>query len=322
MNFMTLHQHIIQKFREEYLASISPIIDRASPVSMAKRWDLLFQCSISPNLEMIDPELQDSLLNLYQVHSLDFLFPKYFGNDEQWGAIVSPRISTTTGGPIAFIEHWFVTDPRDLTLVIESVKSRWPFDFEAIWIPLCPGHRCASFLQQQENVCLKECAYVADWSRSKPEVLSGTKFSQLTYSTNQKVNAWWPDLFRELSREESAATSEREMTSLKKRMEPCLRTGGIVNLHDDWGLAAHISWSQGSEAELLIPQCWNIPFIFVRSDLRGQGMAKHLYGLAAQKMVFDEMPLVCTRVQSPKQPSWKALESVGAERVMEYYKVG
>ncbi len=322
MNPPTLHQHIIQKFCEEYLASISPLITRASKVSLAQRWEVFFQCSIAPPPEMIDPELRDSMLNLYQVPSLDYLLPKYLGEEEQRGAIVSPRVATATGTPIAFVEHWFVTDPKDLTLVVESVKKHWPFPFDAIWIPLCPDHRCASFLAGWENARLEECVYVADWGCSKPEVLSATKFSQFTCSTNQELIAWWPDFLRALNRDGVGQRSEDEVISLKRAMESCLRTGGIVNLYDHQGLAAHVSWRKGSQAELLIPQCWNVPYIFVRDDLRGQGVAKHLYALASQHMALDEIPLICARVQAENLPSQKVLEAVGAEKVLDYYTVG
>ncbi|MDA0738571.1 MAG: hypothetical protein O2999_07600 [Nitrospirae bacterium] len=322
MNSPTLHQHMIQKFCEEYLASISPLITRASKVSLVQRWEVFFQCSIAPSPGMIDPELLDSMLNLYQVASLDGLLPKYLGVEEQWGAIVSPRVATDTGAPIACIEHWFVTDPKDLTLVVESVKQHWPFPFEAIWIPLCPEHRCASFLAGWENARLEECVYVADWGCSRPEVLSLTKFSQFTCSMNQELNAWWPDLFRELDRDGSPLKSEHEVLSLKRMMESCLQTGGILNLYDYRGLAAHVSWLKGSEAELLIPQCWIVPYIFVRDDLRGQGFAKHLYALASQHMALDEIPLVCARVQAENLPSQKVLEAVGVEKVLDYYTVG
>jgi len=322
MNSPTLHQHIIQKFCEEYLASISPLITRASKVSLAQRWEVFFQCSIAPSPEMVDPELRDSMLNLYQVSSLDCLLPKYLGVEEQWGAIVSPRVATDTSAPIACIEHWFVTDPKDLTLVVESVKKHWPFPFEAIWIPLCPEHRCASFLAGWENARLEECVYVADWSCSRPEVLLPTKFSQFSCSTNQELNAWWPDLFRALDLSDSGLISEGEVASLKKGMVSCLQTGGIVNLSDHRGLAAHVSWFKGSEAELLIPQCWNVSYVFVRDDLRGQGVAKHLYALASQHMALDEIPLVCARVQAENLPSQKVLEAVGAEKVLDYYTVG
>ena len=319
---MHLSPDIIQKFREEYLASLPPIIDAASTVSLAQRWEVLLQCSISPRAELISPDLLSALLDLYQVTFLEQLLPKYLGEDSQWGAVVSPRMANTTGEPIAFVEQWFVVEPSNLRSLVAAVKARWPFPFSAIWIFLSPRHRCASYLSGWEAARLEECAYVADWGRARPAVPSVTKFSQFSCSLNQEMNVWWPDLFQELNRDGSASRSDGEVTSLKRGMEFCAKTGGIVNLYDARGLAAHISWSQGSEADLLIPQCWSIPFIFVRADLRGRGLAKHLYAFASQNMALEKIHFICARVQGENQASGKALESVGAERVMEYYTVG
>lgn len=321
MNRLTLHKNIVQKFREEYLATVSPIIEHASPISLAQRWNVLFQCSIAPQPEWIAPDFLMAMLDMYQVPSYENLLPRYFGNEECWGAIVSPRVATTTGEPIAFIEHWFVSDPGDLEQITEAVKKLWPFPYAAIWIPITPGHRCASMIKGLESGCLKECAYVADWDRSRPEVRSVTKFSQFSCSTNQDLDSWWPDFCQVLSRGGTAPIPEFGIASLRKTMEACPQNGGIVTLQDDQGLAAHVSWYKGSDAELLIPQCWNIPYIFVRDDLRGQGLAKYVYALASQNMAFDEIPLVCARAQADNQPSIKALETVGAERVLEYYTV-
>lgn len=322
MSSLTLHQNIVQKFHEEYLAAVSPIVEQASPVSLAQRWDVLFQCSIAPKPEWMAPDSLAAMLDLYQVPSHEHLMPKYLGDDFHWGAIVSPRVATTTGEPIAFIEHWFVTDPGDLDHVVEAVKTQWPFPYSAIWIPMAPRHRCAPFINELESVNLKECAYVADWGRARPEVSSATKLSSFSCATNQALDSWGPDFCHVLKQGRAALIPERERASLRKRIESCLQTGGIVNLHDDQGLAAHVSWCQGSEAELLIPQCWNVPYIFVRHDLRGQGLAKHMYALAAQNMGLDEIPLICARVQEDNLPSVRALEAVGAERVLEYYTVG
>lgn len=322
MTSQSLSQNIVQKFREEYLAAVAPIVGQASPVSLVQRWDVLFQCSIAPKPEWIAPDLLATMLDLYQVPSHDQLLPKYLGNEEQWGAIVSPRVGTSTGEPIAFIEHWFVTDPSDLEQGVDAIKKLWPFPFQSIWISMSPQHRCVPYIKEWKHTCLAECAYVADWSHSRPEPRSATKFNELTCSTNQAVDSWWPELCREMIRDDVGLKSGREIDSLGKEMVLCLQTGGIVNLYDHRGFAAHVSWCKGGEAELLIPQCWNVPFIFVRSDLRGQGLAKHVYALASQKMVLDEIPLVCARVQADNQPSVKALDAVGAERVLEYYTVG
>ncbi|MDT7043532.1 hypothetical protein [Candidatus Nitronereus thalassa] len=318
---MNLSQDIIQKFREEYLTSLPPIIDRASTVRLSHRWDGLFQCSITPRAELISPDLLSSMLDLYQVPSFEQLLPKYLGEDAQWGGIVSPRVANITREPIAYVEQWFVSDPGDLKTLIEAIKTRWPFPFAAIWIPLSPRHRCASILPGWESARLAECAYVADWGCTRPDVPSVTKFNQFSCALNQGLDEWWPDLFQELNRDISASKADSEISSLKNSLESCLRTGGILTLHDVRGMAAVISWARGSDAELLIPQCWNIPCIFVRPDLRGQGLAKHLYALASQNMLLEENPFMCARVHGENQASCKALESVGAERVMEIFTV-
>lgn len=318
---MIISQRIIEKLRAEYLSVVSPIIEQASTISLVQRWNALFQCSIAPKPEWIAPEVMASMLDVYHVASVEELLPKYLGNAEQWGAVVSPRIATTTGKPIAFIEHWFVTEPSDLEQVVDAVKTQWPFFCEAIWIPISPRHRCAPLVKAWNSIHVQEYAYVANLSRNHAVEISN-QFSQYSISTNQDVNSWWPVMYGELIREGKGRMSEDEMTSLKIGMKSSLITGGILNLNDSVGLAAHISCSHGSDAELLIPQCWNVPFVFVRDDLRGQGLAKYLYLLASQIMNFEDISLVCARVQAENQPSWKVLEAIGAEREMELYCVG
>ena len=321
MNGSELPSRIIQKFREERLSTVSSIISRASPILVEQRWDVLFQCSLDPKVEWIVPDLLETMLSVYHVPSYEQLIPKYLGDDDHWGAIVAPRVATTTGEPIAFIEHWFVTDPCDVANMVLTVSARWPLPCRGIWFPLCPQHRCAPFVKGWNKAGLQECVYVADWNRFNLEVTSSKEFSHLTCSTNENLDAWWPDFCRLVTRDGGTALRKSEMASLRKQMEFCQQDGCIINLYDNQGLAAHVSWLIGSEAELLIPQCWNVQYIFVRDNLRGQGVGRYLYGLASQNMALNDPSLVSARVQAESQGSVKALEAVGAERVLEYYAV-
>jgi len=321
MNSLALHQNRIQKFRDEFLSVASPVIQYASDISLAQRWNLLFQWSLNPKTELMDPDLQASLIDRYQVSSLTQLASTYLGNEDVWGAVVAPRIHTPTGDPIACFEHWFVTHPRDLQEAVDAVPPVWPFPFRSIWIPVSPSHRVVSCLKDWEPAHLQERAYVVDRRHSRPIAPSSTLLKAFSSSINPPLNIWWSEFCRMLTRKEVPDISKRTLHSLQKGVSACLETGGVLNLHDQYGLAGHVSWNKGSEPELLIPQCWTIQYIFVRQDLRGRGLARQLYALAFQNMVLDEVPLVCARVSAPNVSSWKALEGVGAERVMEYYAV-
>lgn len=322
MDSLTLHRDIVQKFREEFLSAVSPTIKHASSVSAEQRWGALFQCTISPNPDLIPLPLLASMLDLYQVSSPKQLVPKYLGNNEQWGAIVSPRVGTKTGQRIAFIEHWFVTKPEDFLHAVDTVKNLWPLPFDEIWMPISPQHRCALFIKERKDARLQECAFVANWGSACPLDPSGGIKSQFSFFTNQNLESWWQDFYQEVSRNPRVPISEGEIGSLKKGMDSCSQTGSIVNLYDKKGFAGHISWSKANEPELLIPECWNIHYVFLRSDLRGQGVSQSLYALAAQLMDLTRVPLVCARVEAENWPSLHSLEDVGAERVIEYLKVG
>ncbi len=322
MNTLTVPQYIVPKFRDEYLAAVSPIVEQASSISLVQRWDVLFQCSIAPKREWMAPDFLATMLDVYQVLSHDQLMPKYLGNEEHWGAIVSPRIDTASGKPIAYIEHWFVSQSNDLEQVVEAIKKLWPFPFQAIWIAMSPQHRCVPFIQERKNACVKEYVYVADWSHSRPEPTSSTNFHEFTCLPNEPLDSWWRDFTQALNRDGKEWISEREIDSMRKGMQLSLKTGGLLNLYDLHGLAAHISWSKGSEIELLLPECWNITYIFVREDLRGQGLATYMYALASQNMSLVDISLICAHAQAAKPSSCQALESVAAERVLTFYAIG
>ncbi len=319
MNSLTLSQNIIQRFRAEYLSSVSPIIEHASTVSLAQRWNLLFQCSIQPKSELIDPEVQTMLMDLYQVATLEDLSPKYVGEGERWGAIISPRIGTWARKRVACIDHWFVANPADFFTMLDRVKTEWSFPCDAIQLPISPNHRSVSFLAEWPQACLEECVYAAAWGATRPPLLSSKAFKEFSFVHDQDLDAWWPDFCRLLEPESLGLESENVKSQLRKGMERSLHSGGILNVYDHQGLAGHVSWYRGSDAELLIPECWQIHYVLVRPNLRGQKVAQYLYALAARRMKLEQVSLVCARVQGANFHSRKALEAVGAENVLEYY---
>ena len=319
MNSLTLSQNIIQRFRAEYLTSVSPIIEHASTVSLAQRWNLLFQCSIQPKSELIDPEVQTMLMDLYQVAILEDLSPKYIGEGERWGAIISPRIGTWTRKRVACIDHWFVSSRSDLLPMLDRVKAEWHLPCDAIQLPISPNHRSVSFLAEGPQACLEECVYAADWGATRPPLLSSKVFKEFSFFHDQDLNAWWLDFCRLLEPEFLGPEPENVKSQLRKGMERSLHSGGILNVYDHQGLAGHVSWYRGSDAELLLPQCWRIHYIVVRPNLRGQKVAQYLYALAARRMKLEQVSLVCARVQAANFHSRKAFEAVGAENVLEYY---
>ena len=319
MNRLTLHQNIVQKFRESYLVAVPPVIERASSVSLAQRWDVLFQYSTQPKSELINPDVQTMLMDLYQVETLGDLSPKYVGEGVRWGAIISPRIGTWERKRVACIEHWFVTNPADLLTMLDRVKVEWDLPCDAIQLPISPNHHSVLFLAEWPQVCLEECAYVADWGRQRPPLLTSKVFKEFSFFHNQDLDAWWPDFCRLLEPESLGPELEKVNSQLRKVMERSLHSGGILNVYDHQGLAGHVSWYRGSDAELLIPQCWQIHYIVVRPNLRGQNVAQYLYALAARRMNVDHVPLVSARVQGANVHSRKAFEAVGAENVMEHY---
>ena len=321
MNGLTLHSDIVRKFRDEYLSSVPPVIAQASTVPVAQRWNALFQCSIAPKAEWVAPDIRGALLDLYRVSSIEKLIPKYFGDDDRWGAIVSPRVETETGERIAFIEHWFVTHPGDIERMILAIKSQWSLPFDMIFLPASPHHRCRSFLADWSQARLCECAYVAEWGRSQPAMPSAWRSNQYSCFTNQNLDSWWPEFCLLLGRYDAAPMLDRTVAALRNGMKHCLQTGGIVTLYDGQGLAAHVSWAKGSEAELLLPRCWNIHYVWVRPDLRGQGMSKYLYAVIGRQLDVEGIPLVCARAQADNLPSLKNFEGVGGERVREYYNI-
>ncbi len=319
MNRLTLHQNIVQKFRESYLGAVPPVIERASSVSLAQRWDVLFHCSTQPKSEVIDSDVQTMLMDLYQVKTLGDLSPKYVGEGEHWGAIISPRIGTWVRKRVACIEHWFVTNPSDLLTMLDRVKAEWDLPCDAIQLPISPNHRSVSFLAEMPQACLEECAYVADWGATRPPLLTSKVFKEFSFFHDQDLDAWWPEFCRLLEPESLGPEPEKINSQLRKGMEQSLHSGGILNVYDHQGLAGHVSWYRGSNAELLIPQCWQIHYIVVRPNLRGQKVAQYLYALAARRMNVDHVPLVSARMQGANVHSRKAFEAVGAENVLGYY---
>jgi hypothetical protein len=319
MNSLSLSQNIIQRFRAEYLTSVSPIIEHASTVSLGQRWDVLFQYSTQPKSELINPEVQTMLMDLYQVATLGDLSSKYIGEGERWGSIISPRIGTWAGKCVASIDHWFVSSRSDLLTVIDCVKAEWDFPCNAIQLSISPNHRAVSFLAEWPQARLEDCAYVADWGATRPPLLISKGFKEFSFFHDQELDAWWSDFCCLLEPEHLGPEPENLKSQLRKGMERSLHSGGILNVYDHQGLAGHVSWHRGSDAELLIPQCWQIHYIVVRPSLRGQKVAQYLYALAARRMNVDHVPLVSARMQSANFQSRKAFEAVGAENILETY---
>jgi hypothetical protein len=319
MSSLTFHQNIVQKFRESYLSAVPPVIERASSVSLAQRWDVLFQYSTQPKSELINPDVQTMLMDLYQVVTLGDLSPQYIGEGERWGAIISLRIGTWARKRVACIDHWFVTNPADLLTMLDRVKAEWHLPCDAIQLPISPNHRSVSFLAEIPQACLEECVYAADWSATRPPLLSSKVFKEFSFFHNQVLDAWWSDFCCLLEPEPLGSEPENEKSQLQKGMERSLHSGGILNVYDHQGLAGHVSWYRGSDAELLIPQCWQIHYIVVRPNLRGQKVAQYLYALAARRMNVDHVSLVSARMQGANVHSRKAFEAVGAENILETY---
>ncbi len=319
MKNLDLPQRIIQKFREERLSVVPRIIEQASNIPVSHRWDVLFRVSTNPFSEVISVDIQDELMSVYQVSRLEDLAPRYVGAGEQWGLIVTPRMRTWSRQRIAFLEHWFVTKKSDWTAIVNIVKQEWPLPFDAIQVAFHPQHRGTSYLCEWGHAQLEACAYVGDWGSTLSMVPNSDLSRRFSLDFNQDLDAWWPDLCRLIEPNVLGPDRAIVITQLRKGIDQSRLNGGILNLYDEQGLAGHVSWSLGSDAELLIPQCWQIQFIVVRPDLRGQGIGKHLYTEAAQKMNLSMIPLVCARVQSDNLPSLKALEAVGTERVLESF---
>ena len=116
-------------------------------------------------------------------------------------------------------------------------------------------------------------------------------------------------------------SAEGVLTQLRKGISQCQEHGGVLNLYDERGLAGHVSWCLGSDAELLLPLCWQIHWIVVRPDLHGREISKLLYVEASKKMNLAKTPLVCARVQSGNLASLKTLEALGGVRVAENYLI-
>jgi len=319
MKNLNLPQRIVQKFREERLSVVPRIIEQASSLPVTDRWEVLFRVSTNPFSEAISVDIQDELMSVYQVSRLEDLAPRYFGAGEQWGIVVAPRIGTWSRKRIVFLEHWFVTNPSDWTTIVNILKQEWPLPIDAVEVAIHPQHRETSHLCEWSRAQLEACAYVGDWGNKFPMVPTSDLSKRFSLSFNQDLDAWWSDFCCLIEPNVLGPDQAVVFDQLRKGLDQSRENGGILNLYDEQGLAGHVSWSMGSDAELLIPQCWQIQCIVVRPDLRGQGLSRHLYAVAAQKMNLGQIPLVCARVQSDNLPSLKALVTVGAERVSESF---
>ena len=319
MKHFDLPQGIIQKFQEERLAVVPRIIEQASSIPVSHRWNVLFRVSTNPFSEVISLDIQDDLKSVYQVSRLEDLAPQYFGEGKQWGVIVAPRMGTWSRKRIVFLEHWFVTNPSDWTPILNIVKQEWRLPFDAVQVAVNPQHREASYLREWGRARLEACAYVGDWGSKLPMGLTSDLSKKLSSTFNQALDVWWPDLCQLIEPNVLGSDRDEVINQLRKGLNQSRENGGILNLYDEQGLAGHVSWSLGSDAELLIPQCWQIQCIVVRPDLRGRGIGKHLYATAARKMNLSMVPLVCARVQNDNLPSLKSLEAVGTESILESF---
>jgi ribosomal protein S18 acetylase RimI-like enzyme len=311
----------LSRFRDERLSTLSPLLADSSDISSAHRWNVFFHCSIQPQPDLIRTEVKHSLKDVYRVSTLDDLVPKYVGEGEQWGALVSPGVGNQENTPMALIDHWFVTDPSDFMRMFEMISVTWPWPFNGIRISISALHRCFSYLQGLATVHLEECVYGADWKHHPPSVtdsLSGGKFSVLV---NQQLDQWLPDLWNCFRSSEGGVGNLGREAPLVKNLERSLETGGLLTLYDSQGFAGMVSWYHSSDAELLLLQYWHVPCIYVRPDLRNKKVGQYLYGLASRYMDLEKTGMIGARVQVGNVSSQRVLEKVGAERMMEYFMV-
>ena len=309
----------LSRFRDERLSSLSPLLADSSDISLAHRWNVFFHCSIQPQPDLICAEVKNFLMDVYHVSTLDALVPKFVGEGEQWGALVSPGVGNQENTPIAIIDHWFVTDPSDFLRMFEMISVTWPWPFEGIRIPISSHHPYLSYLKGNTTVHLEECVYGADWKHHPPPVFDSLASRKFSVLVNHQLENWLPDLWRSLESSECGEDDLGRKNQIVKNLERSLGGGGLVTLYDSQGFAGMVSWYESSDAELLLLRYWHVPYIFVRPDLRNQKVAQYLYGLAAKHMNLKQTGLVVARVRTRNVSSQRVLENVGAERMVEYF---